>query len=509
MATAGSAWKNVIVDAFILNSQDEVVVKIVKEILTLFKIDVLPGNGGGKTLDIENRRIGESPARVRTEVKLICPGDQTKICVREKEARADERVPQAERRLIKLNLYDIFVEEYHLPKAPWGILHGVRPTKIVHKYIDRGFQAAAIMERMSADYALRENKAAMLTDLAFRQRPFLARAKPDQIGVYIGIPFCLSRCLYCSFPSYVLPKEDILRSFQDTLYRDIRAAADAIAKYQLRVQSIYVGGGTPTSLPANAFASFLSLVRDAFFQSGTEEFTVEAGRPDSVDDEKIAAMKARGVDRTSVNPQTMQEKTLKRIGRNHSAYDIIELFGKFRRSGMKTINMDLIIGLPGEMREDVEDTMRRIVALNPDNLTLHALALKRGSALKTKLGDYCLPDDETAAAMQDAAIRAAESLGMKPYYLYRQGYMSGNLENIGYAKSGFEGLYNMQIMEERQTIIGIGPAATTKVIDPKSGRLTTSFHPKDLSTYLNYAERYMEKRAKLLDQAFGREESQI
>ena len=211
-----------------------------------------------------------------------------------------------------------------------------------------------------------------------------------------------------------------------------------------------------------------------------------------------------GVNRVSVNPQTMQEKTLKHIGRKHTTQAIIELFDNFRQAGIKNINMDVIIGLPGEIADDVKDTMKRIEQLNPDNLTVHTLALKKGSRLKLNLDMYQLPDDETTLAMFDITAASAKTMNMEPYYLYRQGYMRGNLENIGYSKRGAEGLYNIQVMEERQTIIGIGPSATTKAIDTKHWTMETSFQPKDLITYIQNIDKYMQRRQVLLESLFSK-----
>lgn len=210
-----------------------------------------------------------------------------------------------------------------------------------------------------------------------------------------------------------------------------------------------------------------------------------------------------GVNRVSVNPQTMQEKTLQYIGRKHTTQDIIELFDNFRQAGMQNINMDVIIGLPGETVNDVEDTMQKIKGLNPDNLTVHTLALKKGSKLKLNVDTYQLPDDDTALKMFDVTEQYAKLMDMEPYYLYRQGYMRGNLENIGYSKAGAEGLYNIQIMEERQTIIGIGPSATTKVVDTENLTMETAFEPKDLITYMQNIDKYMQRRQELLQFLFG------
>lgn len=491
------------INHFYINSEEEVILKIAKEVLSLFKIEVRRDFSDVEetlydTITVENE-TSEAAGRLAVKSEIVLnPGlPDAKAFHKECFARPSEPKPAAVRRLIKCNLYEALLEALGTDPAPWGILHGVRPTKIVHKYIACGLKKDEILARLQSDYWVQPDKVALLAGVAFRQRPFLAAAAPREVSVYIGIPFCLSRCLYCSFPSYVLPGDDVLQRFLAALKKDILAAGAVIKEKGLIVKHIYIGGGTPTSLPAREFSSFLDLAAQTFYQMGTAEFTVEAGRPDSVDDEKIQAMLGCHVSRVSVNPQTMQEKTLKHIGRNHTAGAIIELFNKFREKGMKFINMDLIIGLPGEGVAEVEDTLRRIAPLGPDDITLHALALKKGSALKQNRAQYPLPDDGEAAAMFAAAMRYMKEWGMEPYYLYRQGYMSGNLENIGFCRPGAEGLYNIQIMEENQTIIGIGPAAATKAVR-RGGAMETSFHAKDLTTYLNDVDKYIYKRTCLL-----------
>lgn len=494
------------IKGFAVDTKDEVLRKLLREVLQLFKVEVAPDEGETEVV-VTHRVTEETPLAVEMEVVFRQWG-ALQTLRRRRAAHADENRPAAIRRLFKYNLYEIFREKLGAQSAPWGILHGVRPTKIVHKYIDRGMESAQMTAKLEGDYGLRADKAALLVEVAQRQRPFLAQCAPRKVGVYIGIPFCLSRCLYCSFPSYVLPKEETLRAFWAALRADIEAAAASVRRCGLSVESLYIGGGTPTSLPESLFAEFLAVARDSFVQPDTVEFTVEAGRPDSVTDAKIAAMLSAGVNRVSVNPQTMQEKTLQYIGRNHTPQAIIEMFGKFRRAGMRRINMDLILGLPGETAEAVKDTLEKIAGLHPDNITLHALALKRGSALKGALERHALPDAREASAMYEAAARRVRAMGMTPYYLYRQSYASGDLENVGYSLPGAACVYNVQIMEERQTVLGVGPAATTKVVSPDGGPLLASFHAKDLTTYLQHADRYIEKRARLLDGVYCREESE-
>ena len=489
---------------FYLNSDKEIIVKIVKEILTLFKIQIVAEEEifcDYDWLKIEN--IVHSDNRVTVTTRLaVGKGTSESVYERAAAAEADEKPGAAAHRLIKLNLYHIFRQKFSLLPAPWGILHGVRPTKIVHRYIEQGMTAEQIVQRLQRDYEVSTEKAGSITKLAFKQRAFLATSDERTVSIYVGIPFCLSRCLYCSFPAYVLPPEAKLLQFLTVLHKDLLAAKAAIEKHHLKVQTIYIGGGTPTSLPDEHFNTLLDWVYDSFYGDTTVEFTVEAGRPDSITSAKIASMLRHKVDRVSVNPQTMQAKTLKRIGRNHTPEAIIEMFQQFRAAKMKHINMDLIIGLPGETPADVADTMQKVIALQPDDITLHALALKKGSKLKLHLEEIELPDDAAAQEMFAIALQYVEKLKLEPYYLYRQGYMSGQLENVGCSRPGAESMYNIQIMEEHQSIIGIGGAATTKVIHPVTKRLQTSFNAKDLTTYLNCVDKYIEKRSALLDEAF-------
>jgi oxygen-independent coproporphyrinogen-3 oxidase len=279
------------------------------------------------------------------------------------------------------------------------------------------------------------------------------------------------------------------------------AARESLSRYGLSVQSIYIGGGTPTSLKLADLDALLARTVTLFAGEATE-FTVEAGRPDSLDDAKIELLAGYGVTRVSVNPQTMQQKTLKLIGRMHSVQDIICVFGKIRMVKIPVVNMDVIAGLPGENAEDMADTLRQIAALKPVNLTVHTLALKRGSRLSESVEAYEAPDAATTAEMLALADQTARNLGMQPYFLYRQKKMAGNLENVGYSLPGKECIYNIQVIDERQTILGIGPAATTKVVEPCG--LTNYYQPKDISTYINSLPDRLQKRNALLAAALAK-----
>lgn len=408
-----------------------------------------------------------------------------------------------ERWLIRLNLFRLLCEITGSNPNPWGILSGVRPGKVVHRMLDANIVPNAIVDSLTTDFALRPDKARLVTEVALWQRPFLLNTEQtrSRVSIYIGIPFCPTRCLYCSFPAYVLPCDEEVDRFLQTLFAEMVAAHESLERLGLSVDTVYVGGGTPTSLPASSFDALLNRTVE-LFAAGAKEFTVEAGRPDSLSDEKINALARYGVTRVSVNPQTMQQKTLKLIGRMHSIQDIINVFGKIRLVNIPVVNMDIIAGLPGETLDDMSDTLRQICDLSPDNLTVHTLALKRGSRLSETVDRYSAPDADMTAKMLGNAAEAAEELGMKPYYLYRQKKMAGNLENVGYSIPGKECVYNIQVIEERQTIIGIGPAATTKVLRP--GGLTNFFHPKDILTYIKTLDDRISRRDRLLDAAWDK-----
>ena len=522
---------------FLLNSQHQVVCKVVREVLNLFKMELpvpvekLPYRKSPEKqaelinsdaydlleLKIENftegvpgetsspmtERPGELPV-VRTVVHYTDADGSRHSMERTDTGRGSERFEAGKHRLIKLNLYHLLRQEFGFPEAPWGILHGVRPTKIVHRLLNDGLSRDQVVASLKEDYAASDEKSVTITDMAIRQRPFLARTDKKTISIYVGIPFCLTRCLYCSFPANILPGQKGIERFMVAFRKDLLAVRELVQAYGFKVQSVYVGGGTPTSLPDDYFAEMLHLVRDSFCCEHTVEFTVEAGRPDSMSEAKLATMQECGVTRVSCNPQTMQQRTLKRIGRNHTVEAVSEMFHNLRRAGIPEINMDLIIGLPGEKVEDVRSTMEQITALAPDDITLHSLALKRGSRLKMNLAEYELPDDDTCREMFAVAMDYVTRAGLKPYYLYRQGYMSGQMENVGCSRLGAESMYNIQIMEEQQTILGIGGAATSKVVDFRENRLKSVFNAKDLATYERDIDIYIEKRRALLEEIYGR-----
>ncbi len=494
------------IKTFTLNSTQEVLHKITREVLTLFRVEITGKEEADYLqMSVVNRCLSEKPVRVETRLLLFDKEGTEHVYTRYETGSADEKPSGAFNRIIKLNLYHIFREKLGLPAAPWGILHGVRPTKIVHRWIRAGMDEKAILSRLKREYECSEEKARVIVPMAFRQLPFLETSEEHTVSIYVGIPFCLTRCLYCSFPANVLPDEKRLQAFMEAFHKDLAAARQEVEAYGLHVQNIYIGGGTPTSLPDKFFAEMLGMVYNAFYGESVVEFTVEAGRPDSITEEKVREMKRRQVTRVSVNPQSMRQHTLDLLGRRHTPEDVRRMFAVFRAEGAFHINMDVIIGLPGETREDVAYTMAEIARLGPDDITLHALALKRGSRLMELMQEkhVDLPPAEEAREMFRVAMDSARAMGMQPYYLYRQGYMAGDLENVGFSRPGSEGMYNIQIMEEHQTIIGIGGAATSKVVNFRERRLRSSFHPKDVATYLRDVDKYISRRHDLLQQSYG------
>ena len=486
----------------IMKIQDtEVIVKITREVLTLFKIN--------DELHIEND-LTEGIVSTQLTINGATFTESGSINPAEREGAEIHR-------LVKRNLYNIFINNFGKEPAPYGIMHGVRPTKIIHRWLrsmrnsECEIRNDVIIKRLKDDYLVSDEKAKLLTEIVIRQIPILQNSTPQTVSIYIGIPFCVTRCLYCSFPSNVLPNEKKIVEFMNVLAKDVEAAKLEIERYNFKVQNIYIGGGTPTSLPNIFFTQMLEMVCNAFYHNNIAEFTVECGRPDTITTEKIAAMREHRVTRVSVNPQSMQQRTLDRIGRRHTPDDIINAFGELRASGDWQINMDLILGLPGESIEDVQDSVEKVLALKPDDVTVHALALKRGSRLQMNLDDevnsiedFNLPSDETVREMANISDKLIRRAGYEPYYLYRQGYMSGHIENIGYCRDNAVGIYNVQIMDERQTIIGIGGAATTKVVDFKNNCLKSSFNAKDLITYIRDIDYYIEKRSTLINEIYGK-----
>ena len=395
----------------------------------------------------------------------------------------------------KLSVYHDLCD-YTGRTLPWGNLTGIRPTKLSMGMLAEGMDDDAIITQMKSEHAVSDEKARLSLDIAKREKRILDKIHyEDGYSLYIGIPFCPTTCLYCSFTSYPFAQwRKRVNDYLDALFREIDFVAQA---YQDKVlDTVYIGGGTPTTLEADALDRLLSRMRERFDFQHVTEFTVEAGRADSITRDKLDVLKKHGVTRISVNPQTMKDETLKMIGRQHTVAQVKEAFTLARAAGFDNINMDIILGLPGELEADVQNTVDEIAKLNPDSLTVHSLAIKRASKLSQWIEENGIASLNNTDATMEIAQKGADALGMKPYYLYRQKNMSGNFENVGYAREGKYGIYNILIMEEVQTIVACGAGSISKRVY-SDGRIERCENVKDVALYIGKIDEMIERKRKL------------
>ncbi len=414
--------------------------------------------------------------------------------MREYDAKGSHEAVKLLKREIKRQVYKA-LSEFTGQEMPWGILTGIRPAKIVHEMLDRGLKKEHILEQLNNYYFVSRNKAALLYDVSLSEKAVLDSTKADTVSIYIGIPFCPTRCLYCSFTSNPVKKyEKMVEDYISALVKEIKSVGRMLTDRKLKVQSIYIGGGTPTAIDAQYLEGLLKAIEAMFNFDEVEEYTLEAGRPDSITEEKLKVIAKSKVSRISINPQTMKNETLVRIGRSHTSADIIEAFELARKLGFNNINMDVIAGLPGEKLNDFLHTLEEIKKLAPESITVHTMSVKRASRLNNEKESYNLTDGVEVAKMVDSAHEFIAKIGLKPYYLYRQKNILGNLENIGYSIPGAESIYNIQIMEERQTILALGAGATTKVVYPKENRIERIFNVKSVEEYISRVDEMIKRK---------------
>lgn len=398
---------------------------------------------------------------------------------------------------VKRQLY-IMLSRRTGQQLPWGILLGIRPAKRVYSMIADGFGKDEIKTSMKEEFFCSEEKIDMSIRIANREYALLQKMDHQKgYSLYIGIPFCPTTCLYCSFTSYPLERyAAIVEDYLKALEKEICFGATSIPNK--RLTTVYLGGGTPTTLTAKQLDWLLGLIREKFDFTHVMEFSVEAGRPDSITREKLEVLKRWGVDRISINPQTMQQRTLDLIGRKHTVEQIREAFHLARETGHANINMDIIIGLPGENPDDVRDTLRQIEGLNPDSITVHTLALKRAARLNIEKDNYReLKATDVPEMLQDT-IDFAKKQDYLPYYLYRQKNMADNLENIGYARHGKEGLYNILIMEEQQTILALGAGGMSKFVFYEENRIERVDNVKSVTDYISRIDEMIERKREFI-----------
>ena len=407
------------------------------------------------------------------------------------------RVEDPDRKALKNQMKRLLYEKlcaYTGKKLPWGTLTGIRPVKIPMAMLEAGRSNLEIARYMWETYDCSKEKVALAISIANREREVLEGLDYENgWSLYVGIPFCPSICLYCSFSSSPIKLwEKRVEDYLDALFKELDFLGRAYAGRKLN--TVYIGGGTPTTLNASQLDRLLSCIEENFDLQYLKELTVEAGRPDSVSPEKLRALKDHKVTRISVNPQTMNQKTLDLIGRKHTAEQIKEAFHMAREAGFDNINMDLIVGLPGEGIEDVRHTMEELRALDPDSITVHSLAVKRAARLKLFRDTYEEMGFQNSQEIMDLTYRYCVEQGAYPYYLYRQKNMAGNFENVGYAKDRKAGIYNILIMEEKQTILAAGAGASTKFVFDHGNRIERVENVKAVDQYIQRLDEMLERK---------------
>ena len=404
--------------------------------------------------------------------------------------RADRETVRLRRQTLQQSYYLAAIQL--LPQLPaWGALAGVRPTKITTKHLLEGGTESSARKLMRDTYFVTPDRTRLAIDCSKSTVAAAKLLEPTDVSLYVGIPFCPTRCSYCSFVSRTVGKKtELLDPYLQALEAEIRHTGKLLADSGRKVRTVYIGGGTPTTLTSSQMAHLLDTIRDHFDLSRCIEFTVEGGRPDTLDAEKLRTIREHGADRMSINPQTMEDHVLRACGRPHKAEDVVRAYREAVDAGFKAINMDLIAGLPQDTVEGFRRSLDAVAALDPANITVHTLALKKGADLFEKRTQ--LPTFEEAAQMVRYANETLRGLGYEPYYLYRQKYMSGSFENVGWSKDGLDCLYNIYMMEEVHTILSLGGGGMNKVNFP-DGSLRRFHNPK-------FPEQYIEMLPSVLQQ---------
>ena len=424
------------------------------------------------------------------------------ITLEGKTVRAVRRLKTAEetvrlrRRALQQSVYLAAVQL--LPTQPaWGALAGVRPTKITTKHLLEGGTPQSADKLLKDVYFVTPERRKLAVQCSQSTVKAARLLEPQDISLYVGIPFCPTRCTYCSFVSRTVGKKtELLEPYLNALLKEIEVTGALLAKSGRRVRTIYIGGGTPSTLSTPQLGRLMDAIAAAFDLSNCLEFTVEGGRPDTLDEEKLRAIRVHGANRMSINPQTMEDSVLRACGRPHKAGDIVRAYHQAVAAGFDAINMDLIAGLPEDTVEGFCRSLDAVAALNPSNITVHTLALKKGADLFEKRGS--LPTAEEVTEMVAYANKTLSALGYKPYYLYRQKYMSGSFENVGWSRDGMDCLYNIYMMEEVHTILSLGGGGMNKVNLP-DGHLQRFHNPKFPEQYIELLPRVLEQKKELFE----------
>ena len=423
-----------------------------------------------------------------------------KITVNGKTATASRRLKAAEesvrlrRRILQQSYYAAAVQLLESVPA-WGALAGVRPTKISTKHMLSGGTAKSADKLLRDVYYVTAPRRELAVDCSVSTVNAVNLLESTDISLYIGIPFCPTRCSYCSFVSRTVGKRtELMEPYLQALYREIEVTGRLMKESGRFVRTVYIGGGTPTTLTCSQMAKLLDTVKASFDLSRCIEFTVEGGRPDTLSEEKLRTIFEHGADRMSINPQTMEDHVLRACGRPHKAEDVLRAYEQAENVGFKAINMDLIAGLPEDTVEGFRRSLDAVAALNPANITVHTLALKKGADLFERR--VTLPTAQEVTEMVDYANKTLRSLGYKPYYLYRQKYMSGSFENVGWSRDGLDCLYNIYMMEEVHTIVSLGGGGMNKVNLP-GGKIERFHNPKFPEQYIEMIDSVLQQKEEL------------
>jgi len=400
---------------------------------------------------------------------------------------------RATKRLLKFSLYTA-IQKLLKISPPWGAMTGIRPAKIAREMLQSGFNEQEIKEYYKSEYFASDKKIALAYTVAKNEKKIIDNMMDKGISIYIGIPFCPSRCAYCSFYSASIDKYACLVApYIEALFKEIEFVSKLLQDMSRVVETIYIGGGTPTSLSAAELEKLLSKIHSAFDLKHLKEFTIEAGRPDSITFDKLTIMKKFNTGRISINPQSMNDNTLLKIGRGHTSQDIIDSFKLARLFKFNNINCDIIAGLPDEDLQMFGYTIDSIIKLRPENITVHTMSIKKASLINEKFNDYNINDsvvNEMLAVSQEKLIDSS----YVPYYLYRQKNILGNLENVGWCQKGYEGIYNIYIMEETQSIISLGAGGVTKIVDRETNKIERIFNVKTAKEYIERIDEMIDRK---------------
>ena len=400
------------------------------------------------------------------------------------DAYAAERLRQ---RAVKLSFFKAARQVTGVTPS-WGALTGIRPAKLAAGYLEQGMTPRQVDRLLRDTYCVSQTRRELCIEAAQAGLKAKSELHPEDISLYIGIPFCPTRCAYCSFVSQAVEKSfGLMEPYLEVLLGEITRAAQMVEDLGLHIKSFYMGGGTPTTLSAGQMDRLLTHLNHSFDLTHCAEYCIEAGRPDTIDWEKLRVLLDHGCDRISVNPQSLEDSVLQAIGRRHTAADIEQTMSLATSMGFKHVNMDLIAGLPADTPEGFRRTLDKCLSFGADNITVHTLALKKGSRIL--LEGQKIPSAEAVGQMLDYSVSALRGADFHPYYLYRQKYMSGSFENIGWCISGAEGLYNIYIMEELHSILSLGAGGSTKMVDPAAGRIERVFHAKYPNEYITRPEK--------------------